>query len=108
MAVVFGPLFSFSASGTIARALDYYPFRNIFVARGMFTPAISDKEVLLQMRNYMRSTVWTWQHLSDNIPPLWDDWAKDYEPSWSGYNSFTSYYLLDLYSGLLPSLFPPT
>jgi len=107
MPKVLGPLFSFTAQGNLARALNYCNIRGASVIRSIHTPNVTLTPLLREHRSFMRLSVWTWQHLTDNIPPIWNTWASNYYKHASGFNAFTCYYIRDLSDGIIPSLFPP-
>ena len=108
MPKIIGPLFSLSAEGTLGRCLSYFQRKGSAQLRRMYTPHITNTDALKTVKGFMRDTVWTFQHLTPNIVSDWNTWASNYMKNASGYNAFTSYYMIGLTQGYTPSLFPPT
>ncbi|GAG11653.1 unnamed protein product, partial [marine sediment metagenome] len=96
MPKLLGPLFSFLAEGNLGKTLNYCRRGSLSLVRAIHKPYIRLTPALKNIQGFMRHSVWTWQHLSDNIPPLWNDWAKDYYKHTAGFQAFTSYYMRDL------------
>jgi len=106
MVKLIGPMFSLSADGNLGDTLNFHLRRDYFVGMAKRTCINTDTDALIFVKSMMRHTVWTWQHVTDNIITAWDIWAETYRPDGSGYNFFTGYYMADLCSGILPSLLP--
>ena len=108
MPKVLGPCFSAFAEGQLGGSLSFSMRRGYPQVNALKTPNIKASEALEEVQGYMRHTVETWQHLTENILDSWDTWASDYFKHASGFNAFTSYYLSSMTHGTLPDLFPPT
>lgn len=108
MVKVIGPVFSLLAEGNLGDVLNYHARLDKNIVRHKKTPLPFLSSALLEIRDFMRHTVWTWQHLTQNLKDDWDTWASTYKPDGSGYNSFTSYYMKDLILDQIPDLEPPT
>jgi hypothetical protein len=108
MPKVLGPLFSFYAVGNLAKAINYMTRRGQPIVRKISKPFATVTPALAIVRVFMRYTVETWQHLTENIQNEWDTWASDYMKNASGFNAFTSYYMSGLCQGITPDLFPPS
>ena len=108
MPKVIGPLFSLLAEGNLGNVLNYHTRlqRNIVSHKIDPRPFLSSS--LEEIQDFMKHTVWTWQHLTQNLKDEWDSWAHTYRPDGSGYNSFTSYYMKDLILDQIPDMDPPT
>lgn len=106
MVKLIGPCFSLSAEGNLGDTLNYHLRNDQFIAQAKRTCVNTKTDSLIFVNSMMRHTVWTWQHLTQNIIDLWDAWAATYRPDGSGYNFFTCYYMRDLCEGLIPPLIP--
>jgi len=99
-------MFSLAATGNLGNALTYYSRLEQSICRHKRDLFPFPTLALLEIQDFMRHTVWTWQHLTQNIKDEWDVWAHTYRPDGSGYNFFTCYYMRDLAAGLIPDLEP--
>ena len=106
MVKVIGPVFSLDAQGNLGDSLNNCLRINKNNVRHKTDPLPFKSAALIEINNFMRHTVWTWQHLTPNLKQDWDTWAQSYRPDGSGFNSFTSYYMRDLIGGQIPPLEP--
>ena len=107
MPKIIGPLFSLDASGLLGKALQFTKIRDNNFVRKAYDPHATKTEALKRIQAFMRHTVWTWRHITENISGDWDLWASNYFKQGSGFNAFTSYYMVGLIAGQVPDLFPP-
>jgi len=106
MVKVIGPCFSIQAQGNLANTLNYCTRNDVDLVRHKIDNFPTKTDELKVIQDFMRETVWTWQHMIDGTKELWNDWAKTYEPSMSGFNAFTSYYMTNLIAGQIPPIEP--
>ncbi len=104
MARVTGPLFSMSASGTIAKALTFAAWKGIAYVRGYFVPANPNTQAQQNVRKALSLAVALWQTLSQNDEDAWNSFAEG--TGMSGYNQFCSR-SLDQYNIQLTSAVDP-
>ena len=99
-------MFSLYAEGNLGNCLNYHMRKNQPVVMSKPSPIPTYSNPVLIIHGFMRHTVETWQHVTQNIIDAWNAWAETYRPDGSGFNFFTCYYMKDLSQGLIPSLFP--
>ncbi len=88
MARVPGPLFSMSASGTIAKALTFAAWKGIAYVRGYFIPANPNTQIQQNVRKALALVVAYWQVQDPGDQTLWNTFAEG--TGMSGYNQFCS------------------
>lgn len=95
MAKVTAPLFSFSASGAIGKALVYFGWKGIPVVRRFVVPANPQSPLQIAQRLIMHNAVDEW-HLAkyDAVDhAAWDRYAGVVASAMSGFNAFVKKYI---------------
>jgi hypothetical protein len=90
MAKIIAPLFSFSASGAIGKALVYFGWKGIPVVRRFVVPANPDSNLQKAQRLIMANSVAKW-HLAVYTAAdktAWDRYAATLAEAMSGFNAF--------------------
>ena len=89
MAKVTAPLFSFGASGQLAQALVYFPFKGLNVVRSHVIPANPNSAAQQVQRGLMTSAVAEWHDAgyTDIDRSAWNRLAGTFGPGLSGFNA---------------------
>ena len=89
MAKVNAPLFSFNASGKLANALVYFPFKGLDVVRSYVIPANPNSSAQQTQRALMTAAVAEWHNAgyTDEDRSAWNRLAGTLGPGLSGFNA---------------------
>lgn len=90
MAKVLAPLFSFGASGKLANALVYFPFKGLNVVRSYVVPANPNTAAQQTQRGYLSDGVDEWHDAgyTDLDRGAWNRLAGTLAAGLSGFNAF--------------------
>ena len=90
MAKVTAPLFSFGASGQLAKALVYFPFKGLDVVRSHVVPANPNSAAQQVQRGYLGDAVDEWHAAgyTDADHGAFNRWASTLGKGLSGFNAF--------------------
>lgn len=108
MAKTTAPLFSFSASGAIGKALVYFPWKGIPVVRRYVVPANPEAPLQVAQRDRLELAVTEW-HLGKYTAAdktAWNRYAVTLAKPMSGFNAFVKSFVDLLISGV-PVVDPP-
>ncbi len=89
MAKVDAPLFSFNASGQLAKALVYFPFKGLNVVRSYVVPANPNSSAQQTQRGHMGDAVDEWHNAgyTDEDRSAWNRLAGTLGAGLSGFNA---------------------
>lgn len=89
MAKVTAPLFSFGASGQLAKALVYFPFKGLDVVRSYVIPANPNSSAQQTQRGHMTDAVDEWHDAgyTDDDRSAWNRFASTLGAGLSGFNA---------------------
>ena len=101
MAKVTAPLFSFGASGKLADALVYFPFKGLNVVRSYVVPANPNSAAQQVQRGFMTDAVTEWHDAgyNDLDRSAWNRYAGVLGPGLSGFNAFTREHINEQVAG---------
>ncbi len=101
MAKVTAPLFSFGASGQLAKALVYFPFKGLDVVRSYVVPANPNSSAQQTQRGFMTAAVAEWHAAgyTDDDRSAWNRYAGVLGPGLSGFNAFVREYIEENVAG---------
>ena len=102
MAVVNAPLFSFNASGAIAKSLVYFPWKGLDAVRSYVVPANPQTAGQVAQRARLEAGVDMWHTLgldSDDVDG-WDRYAATRPRPQSGFNAFVAQVINFMFGGL--------
>jgi len=85
-AKVTGPLFSISASGTVAKSMTFSSWKGISYVREWFTPANPQTAKQTNNRTALSLLVESWQGESGSTQDFWNEDAQGY--AMSGFNLY--------------------
>jgi hypothetical protein len=112
MAKVTSPLFSFSASGQVGKAIVYSSWKGINYVRRYVIPANPDTAAQQVIRGYFTDAVSAWHAETSTVRTAWTDYAKTHGLQESGFNLYVGVYIKFLvdHSGTPPTVTntPPT
>jgi len=101
MAKLTAPLFSFGASGALAKALVYFPWKGINAVRSYVVPANPQTAAQVTQRGYMTSAVAEWHgatYIAADIS-AWNRLANLLSTSLSGFNRMVKEFIEEILLG---------
>lgn len=101
MAKVTAPLFSFGASGQLAKALVYFPYKGLSVVRSHVVPANPNTAAQQTQRSFMTNAVDEWHAAGYTDPDhgAFNRWASTLGKGLSGFNAFCRAYIDERVAG---------
>ncbi len=101
MAKVNAPLFSFSASGQLAKALVYFPFKGLDVVRSYVVPANPNSAAQQTQRGHMTDAVDEWHAAgyTDEDRSAWNRLASTLGSGLSGFNALVRSFIDEAVAG---------
>jgi hypothetical protein len=105
MARVTAPLFSFSASGQLAKSLVYFPWKGVDAVRSYTIPSNPNSADQQTQRGYFGDAITAWHNsalLVADDKTAWDKYASSLSRAMSGFNAFVKDWLDISVAGLGP------
>lgn len=101
MAKVIAPLFSFGASGKLADALVFFPFKGLNAVRSYVVPANPNTAAQQAQRSYMTDAVNEWHDAgyTENDRAAWNRFAATLQAGMSGFNAFVRSFINEAVAG---------
>ena len=93
MAKVTSPLFSFSASGQIGKALVYASWKGISYVKKYVAPSNSNTSAQQVIRGYFSTAVDAWHAETNMVRTAWTDYANNNSLPESGFNFYVGKYI---------------